>query len=79
MPRCIRPKNRATNNDAFGTITIRPSHPFGDSKGALLVGRSPFARESPAPKRRVDLGDHPVIGWNAPTIEGPEMHAVFGV
>ena len=60
-------------------IRVRPLQPFGDRKGVLLVGRSSFAWESPAPKRRVDLGDHRAIGRQAPTVERPEMHAVFSV
>jgi hypothetical protein len=55
-------------------VTVRPLQPFGDSKGVLLVVRSPCAWEGPVPKRRVDFGDHRGIGRHAPTVEGPEMH-----
>ena len=37
-------------------ITVRPLQPFGYSEGVLLVGRSPSAWESPAPKRRIPEG-----------------------
>src|SRR5208282_3846222 len=59
-------------------ITVRPPQPFRRRKGVLLVGRSPFAWERPVPERRVDLRDHRAIGRQAPTVERPEMHAVFG-
>lgn len=35
-------------------ICIRRLEPFGDNEGVLLVGRSPCARESPAPHRRIE-------------------------
>jgi hypothetical protein len=60
-------------------ITVRPPQPFGGCKGVLLVGRSPCAWETPAPKRRINLRDHRAIGRHVPIIEGPEMPVVFGV
>jgi hypothetical protein len=60
-------------------ITVRPAQPFGRRKSILLVSRSPFASESPAPKRRVDLRDNRPIGRYGPTVKRPEMHVVFGV
>jgi hypothetical protein len=50
-------------------ITVRPLQPSGDSKGVLLVRRSPCAWESPAPQRRVDLCNHRAIRGQTPTIE----------
>jgi hypothetical protein len=53
-------------------VCVRPPQPFRRHKGVLLVGRSPCASESPAPKRRVNLNDHRAIGPHAPTVERPE-------
>ena len=60
-------------------IAIRPAQPFGGRIGVLLVGRSPCASESPAPKRRVNLNDHRAIGPHAPTVERPGMDMLHRV
>lgn len=60
-------------------VRIRSLESFGDGVGVLLVGRSPFGWERPAPKRRVDLGNHRATGRSLPAVERPEMHAVANV
>ena len=55
-------------------ITVRPSQPFGGRKGILLVGRPSRAWESPAPQRRIDLGDHGAVGRHTPAVEQPEVN-----
>src|SRR6266480_7576796 len=58
-------------------VSISRLHPSGGGIGILLVGRSSLSWESPVPKRGVNLCDSRTIGRNVPTVERPEMDAVF--
>jgi hypothetical protein len=58
-------------------VAIRFSQPLRDRKRILLILRSPFARESPAPKRGINFGDHGALGRRTPAVERPNMDAVF--
>src|SRR5580704_3031007 len=52
-------------------------HPLCDGESVLLVGRSSLVWECPVPERRINLGDHGATEGNVPTVERPEMDAVF--
>jgi len=60
------------------SVRIRAAQPFGCREGVLLVGRSPFAWESPVPQRRIYFRNRGAVGRHAPPVERPEMDTHVG-
>lgn len=54
---------------------ISPAQPFSNGKGVLLVAGPAFRGKVLVPQRGINFCDHGGVGWNLPSVKGPEVCA----